>query len=84
MMATAHGGQWTPTRRRWAASIDVGALPLSPDEKDIAERTSVPIPFLPVCRIEERKLFADLVITLVGMGPSASTIDYDALNCHWH
>ena len=31
----------------------------------IAERTSVPIPFLPVCRIEERKLFADLVITLV-------------------
>ena len=89
MMATARGGQWTPTRRRWAAggtfrrefaesrhrrrqrrgrtrgrsrtrrqlarvsshfpratrraaSIDVGALPLAPDEKYIAERTGVP------------------------------------------
>ena len=130
MMATARGGQWTPTRRRWAAggtfrrefaesrhrrrqrrgrtrgrsrtrrqlarvsshfpratrraaSIDVGALPLAPDEKYIAERTGVPIPFLPVCRNEERKLFADLVITLVGMGSSASTIDYDAMALRW-
>ena len=47
---------------QWGNEVDKSDVKLSPDQKFLCKAQGVPLPFLPVVTIEERKKFARCVL----------------------